>query len=90
MDEFLNTLLQLQDELLAMGVEPVKAIHIDRLTGMILYSRMQDRYRDMRLPMPAPVEMADDKVFMQFELAGMKFRYPAERRAMPDGSMRWE
>lgn len=33
-----------------------------------------------------PIEMADGTIWMQVELMGIKVRWPANQKAMPDGS----
>jgi hypothetical protein len=62
------------------------ATHDDgmRLLGAAAQSSLAVYPGDPRLG--TPIELADGSVFMECELFGMKVRWPANRRATPDGS----
>lgn len=77
----------------AANLNPPAAIHLPtREDGMRLLSVVAQQPFLVATPsrLGKPVELADGSVFMECELMGMKVRWPANRRAMPDGSWRFE
>ena len=93
MNDILDAFARVRLAFVAANLNPPAAIHLPtHEDGMRLLSVVAQQPFLFVDPsrMGMPVETADGSVFMECELMGTKVRWPANRRAMPDGSWRFE
>lgn len=91
--DILDNLARVRTAFIAARLNPPAAIYLgSNEDGMRLLSAVAKHPMFMAPPSRygCPVEFADGSVFMECELMGMRVRWPANRRARPDGSWSYE
>ena len=68
----------------------ILASHEDGMRFLSTVKQDNIIYSELRSPHYKPVEHPDGSVWMEVEVAGMKIRWPANRRAMETGGYRYE